>query len=548
MLRIDNAIATFLLNAVWQIGLVAGLTRALVIPLRSSAASLHRLWGFSLVLSLILPLASLMPRDALISMSSVVVQSMSSVVVQENAGSSSPSPAAVSIPASHVAHGELQRDASDLHFPRWLCRTLTTAYGLFLVWRLALSWRAWRATCAIRRTASPILLSEECGRAAERCRVAFGLPSITVVSSPSARVPAALGLRLPIIALPERLLADLSVEDLTVILGHEMAHVRRCDFGMNLVYELLYLPVSFHPAAAFVKRHMASSREQACDEMVVSRLMSSLAYARSLVRIADRISIDEEISYAVGVCEGRNLEERVRRLLMLRSGGRGQSAGWAYVVAGVLSVCSGAGYAAAVRVGPTAAPPPLPAAATALQMKIPAAASDHLPISVLEKRTKPIQAPRNERAVSVGRSEILTNGAGPSDVLGSNTALQENRSRGPEVAPPPPIASASVVLLTDIEPIRESEVGPEHGAKTGTLLAAAQAAAAKLASPQTLGGFVRPRRAPRSVQAGTLLLKTKRRLITWVAVGVASGYALRRIDFEREEHQGKRDKEQHEGR
>jgi hypothetical protein len=369
-----------------------------------------------------------------------------------------------------------------------------------------------------------------------------------LMSSASARGPSALGVRLPIIALPDRLLPDLSAEELTVILGHEMAHVRRGDFGMNLLYELLYLPVSFHPAAAFVKRHLASSREQACDDMVISRLMSPLAYARSLLKIADRISIDEEISYAIAACEGRNLEERVRRLLTWESGGRGQSARWACVAAGALAVCSGAAYAAAVRVGPIAARPALPAARTAAQMNIPAAASDHhLPLLVLEKPTTPIQAIRNERAGSAGPVRDVTNGASPSAALGSDTAIQENSSPVPEVAPPPPIASASLLLLTDVEPIRASEVSPEHGINTGMLLAASQAAATRLASADARWVPSSPPSPQERSRGDIPLFKTKRRWISWVAVGVASGYALRRIDFAREEHQGKPDK-QHESR
>lgn len=48
--------------------------------------------------------------------------------------------------------------------------------------------------------------SEEHGGAAERCRVAFGLPSVVSASSPCVRVPAAIGSRSPIIALPDGLL------------------------------------------------------------------------------------------------------------------------------------------------------------------------------------------------------------------------------------------------------------------------------------------------------------------------------------------------------
>src|SRR5437667_5366163 len=258
------------------------------------------------------------------------------------------------------------QEVATVSVPGWFCLVLRTASVLFLVWRLALARRAWRATCAIRKTATRMRFSEEFGRAAERCRVAFGLPSVVIASSPCVHVPAAIGSRSPIIALPEGLLADASIDEVVAVLGHEMAHIQRGDFGMNLWYEFLYLPVSFHPAAAFIKRRVAISREQACDDMVIDRLMPPLAYARSLLTIAGRISTSKDVSYGVAACHAGSLEARVSRLFSARSGGRRQSAGWAWVAAGVLStVCSCVGFATALRISPTGAGLTLESATTA---------------------------------------------------------------------------------------------------------------------------------------------------------------------------------------
>src|SRR5436309_2417031 len=156
------------------------------------------------------------------------------------------------------------------------------------------------------------------------------------------------------------------MDELVAVLGHEMAHIQRSDFGMNLWYEFLYLPVSFHPAAAFIKRRVAISREQACDDMVIGRLMTPLAYARSLLTIAGRISTSKDVLYGVAAFHAGSLEARVSRLFIARSGGRRQSAGWAWVAAGVLStVCSCVGFATAFRVSPTRAGLTLKSAPTA---------------------------------------------------------------------------------------------------------------------------------------------------------------------------------------
>jgi hypothetical protein len=93
-----------------------------------------------------------------------------------------------------------------------------------------------------------------------------------------------------------------------------MAHIKRRDFFLILVYELLYLPISFHPAAALVKQRIARTRELACDEMVAERLLSPSVYARSLVYMASRVTALCRHNYTLGVFDAGNLEERVMKL------------------------------------------------------------------------------------------------------------------------------------------------------------------------------------------------------------------------------------------
>ena len=77
------------------------------------------------------------------------------------------------------------------------------------------------------------------------------------------------------------------------------------------------MPISFHPAAAWVKRRIRHTREQRCDELVTEKLMNAAAYARSLVRMASWAS---PIHYStptisVGIADAGNLEERVMSIL-----------------------------------------------------------------------------------------------------------------------------------------------------------------------------------------------------------------------------------------
>src|SRR5262249_47515633 len=114
--------------------------------------------------------------------------------------------------------------------------------------------------------------------------------------------------------LPESM-REASDELLTTAIGHELAHIARRDFAWNLRCELVYLPISFHPAAAWLRREIDRTRELACDELVTSRLLEPEVYARSIVSIAATMSGLPRPGYTLGVFDGDILEERIRRIL-----------------------------------------------------------------------------------------------------------------------------------------------------------------------------------------------------------------------------------------
>ena len=115
--------------------------------------------------------------------------------------------------------------------------------------------------------------------------------------------------------LPESLLAEPSEDVLTTAIGHEMAHIARRDFGCNLLYELLHVPIGFHPAAWLMRREIERTREMACDELVTHRLIDAGVYARSIVSIATGMMALPRPGYTLGVFDGDILEARIRRLV-----------------------------------------------------------------------------------------------------------------------------------------------------------------------------------------------------------------------------------------
>jgi beta-lactamase regulating signal transducer with metallopeptidase domain len=68
--------------------------------------------------------------------------------------------------------------------------------------------------------------------------------------------------------------------------------ISRYDFLANLLYELLFVFIAFHPAAWYMRRELQRTREMACDEAVTTLLLKPQAYARAIVgsaRLGDRL-------------------------------------------------------------------------------------------------------------------------------------------------------------------------------------------------------------------------------------------------------------------
>jgi beta-lactamase regulating signal transducer with metallopeptidase domain len=99
-------------------------------------------------------------------------------------------------------------------------------------------------------------------------------------------------------------------ELLDAALAHEMAHVRRHDFTINALLEVIALPLYFHPGSIFLRRELAELREIACDDEAALRT-SGQSYASALVHLASLAARRQHL--AVGIA-GTSIERRIEAL------------------------------------------------------------------------------------------------------------------------------------------------------------------------------------------------------------------------------------------
>lgn len=310
MATINLVVSTYVLNALWQIPVIAATAWACMkIANRLPAKYRHAVWVATLLLGVILPLMSLpgpqIARSA------------------DPAGS-------VHIAKKDGFNPLLEKNATGLGLSGVHRRSHQVALGAKLRWTLAivymaiLAYRLLRLAWALRRTkqllfnVKAVNLPSAISGIVNRWEREGSLGEVLIQSSPEAASPFITGIRQPMLVIPESLLQKSSEADLSLVLAHEFAHLRRRDFLLNLVYEIASIPVAFHPITALIKQKIEDSRELACDEIAAEQTGSRSEYASSLLRIAQSVSgesMQRQASHALGLFETDNLEVRIMSLL-----------------------------------------------------------------------------------------------------------------------------------------------------------------------------------------------------------------------------------------
>ncbi|QRN97124.1 M48 family metalloprotease [Archangium violaceum] len=139
---------------------------------------------------------------------------------------------------------------------------------------------------------------------------------VRLLRSAALDVPAAVGWLRPVVLLPVSALTGLSARQLEMVLAHELAHIRRYDYAVNLVQTLVETLFFYHPAVAWMSRVIRVEREHCCDDIAVGTSGNAVSYARALTALESlRVMPLQAASPAMSALGG-SLTERVRRLVV----------------------------------------------------------------------------------------------------------------------------------------------------------------------------------------------------------------------------------------
>ncbi len=152
--------------------------------------------------------------------------------------------------------------------------------------------------------------------------------AITLLESTLVDVPTVIGWLKPVVLLPASALGALSPQQLEAILAHELAHIRRHDYLVNLLQTLVETVLFYHPAVWWLSRRIRVERENCCDDLAVSLCGDPVAYAHALADLESLRSGPAPDQHIAMAATGGSLLDRVRRLLGAPSSHTGRAPAW----------------------------------------------------------------------------------------------------------------------------------------------------------------------------------------------------------------------------
>jgi beta-lactamase regulating signal transducer with metallopeptidase domain len=116
---------------------------------------------------------------------------------------------------------------------------------------------------------------------------------VRLLISGNVQEPLTMGFLRPVILIPASLLSNLPPDQIEAILLHELAHIRRADYIVNLLLSIVEILFFYHPAYWWIARQVKLEREHCCDDQVLKKSGDQIAYAQALIAV-QRLSITHQ--------------------------------------------------------------------------------------------------------------------------------------------------------------------------------------------------------------------------------------------------------------
>jgi bla regulator protein blaR1 len=321
---VAQALGWALLQFVWQGALVGLLTAALLAVLRRSAADVRYVVS-TVALALMLTMPVVTTIQMLTASGPRVTATQGLQVDRRDTEPASPASVGQGLQALPLqalpASGPLPlapwsiEEWLPMLVSVWLAGVAMLTLRLFSGWMWVQRMKS--------RDAQPVRESlEAMGR--RLMRRLHIVRAVRFLESKTVDVPTVIGWLRPVVLLPVSTLAGLTPRQVEAILAHELAHIRRHDYLVNLLQTVVETLLFYHPAVWWLSHRIRVERENCCDDLAVSLCGDPVAYAAALAELEGLRGSSRELALAAS---GGSLLQRIKRVLGAPSHA-GRAPGW----------------------------------------------------------------------------------------------------------------------------------------------------------------------------------------------------------------------------
>lgn len=317
-MRIEHFVGWALVHSVWEGAAIAALLAVSLLVFRRATAQAKYLAALvALVLCVAAPIgtAAYVNREPQVTAPSVSVPDGSAATLVPASAGANFRPATPTVPAAAPLSPSILslQDKVELCFPWilhiWLAGLLAMcvrlAGGLFVVERLKR--RSSEAMGTAWQEAADGIAAKLGIRGPVELRLCHGIES-----------PSVIGVIKATVLFPASVLTHLTTGQVEALLAHELAHIRRHDYVVNLVQSVIETVLFYHPAVWCISNILRKEREHCCDDLAIQVIGSKREYVSALASLEGTRNGSPGLTMAA---TGGSLVGRIKRILGVRPSG-----------------------------------------------------------------------------------------------------------------------------------------------------------------------------------------------------------------------------------
>ena len=138
--------------------------------------------------------------------------------------------------------------------------------------------------------------------------------------------PMVIGWLKPFVLVPQQIFSSLTETEIYAVLAHELAHIRREDFIINLLQTFLCNIFFFHPGIWWMSNQVDEEREHCCDDLAVAALGGPVNYAKTLINVSElQLNLQANTQLAMSLSgkskrKKSGFSDRIHRLFNVKEG------------------------------------------------------------------------------------------------------------------------------------------------------------------------------------------------------------------------------------